>query len=385
MSLLVQELKSTMEKLVLTDPFSYSDAESIEDLECLRAQFDYVMARAMVDFEESKEWAVDEATDVSAWLATRCRLPRSEARAQLRRGRALDRVPASAAAWAEGSIGTAQFDALVRAQAAGPEPDFARVEERLVDEARTLKFSHFQRALDYWFQLADPDGADEADEKRHARRNVSLTPTASGMYSGPMLLDPIPGAIVSGELERLEKILFEADWAEAKARLGREPALNELARTPGQRRADALVEMAMRSRTAPADGRRPEPHFSVVIDYPTLNGRISQLAGGQVVAPGTLLSYMKDAWFERVVFEPGKRAECSVTSRFFTGATRRAIELRDLECTHQYCDIPAEQCQIDHIIPYCQGGLTSQENGQAHCGDHNRMRDWRGPPGGQGK
>jgi Domain of unknown function (DUF222) len=382
MSLLVQELKGSMERLLQADSFSYSDAGSIAQLQCLRAQFDCVMARAVVNFEESKEWAVDEATDVSAWLATRCHLPRSEARAQLRRGRALDRVPASAAAWAQGAIGTAQFDALVRAQATGPEADFARVEERLVDEAKTLKFNHFQRALDYWLQLADPDGAEEADERRHARRNVSLTPSASGMYTGQMTLDPIPGAIVAGELERLEKILFDADWAEGKARLGREPKVNELCRTPGQRRTDALVEMAMRSRTAPADGRRPEPHFSIVVDYNALHGRICQLSGGQVVAPGTLLSYMKDAWFERVVFTPNKRAECSVTSRFFTGATRRAIELRDLECTHQYCEVPAEQCQIDHIIPYCQGGLTTQENGQVHCPHHNRMRDWRGPPGG---
>ena len=382
MSLLVQELSDSIGRLIQADPFSYSDADSIVELEHLQAQLDCVMARALANFEESNEWAVDEATDVSAWLATRCHLPRSEARAQLRRGRALDRVPESAAAWAEGAIGTAQFDALVRTQAAGPEADFARVEASLVDEARALTFSHFQRALEYWLQLADPDGADEADQKRHARRQVSLTPSAGGMYSGSMTFDPIPGAIVAGELERLEKILFEADWAEAKARLGREPKLHELARTPGQRRADAMVEMAIRSRTAPADGRRPEPHFSIVVDYPTLNGRICTLAGGQVVAPGTLLSYMKDAWFERVVFKPGQRAECSITSRFFTGPTRRAIELRDLECTHQYCEVPAEQCQIDHIIPYCQGGLTSQENGQVHCGDHNRMRDWRGPPGG---
>ena len=76
------------------------------------------------------------------------------------------------------------------------------------------------------------------------------------------------------------------------------------------------------------------------------------------------MPYLDGAWFERIVFAPGKRVECSVTSRFFTGATRRAIEVRDQECTHPYCETPAERCQIDHIIPYSQGGETTQENGQ---------------------
>jgi hypothetical protein len=38
-----------------------------------------------------------------------------------------------------------------------------------------------------------------------------------------------------------------------------------------------------------------------------------------VLAPGTLLPHMEGAWFERVVFRPGNRAECSDKSRFFTG------------------------------------------------------------------
>jgi len=61
--------------------------------------------------------------------------------------------------------------------------------------------------------------------------------------------------IVSSELIRLEAEMFEADWAGAKERLGREPHLDEAGRTAPQRRADALVEMATRSKSNP--GRRP--------------------------------------------------------------------------------------------------------------------------------
>jgi hypothetical protein len=140
--------------------------------------------------------------------------------------------------------------------------------------------------------------------------------------------------------------------------------------------------MAVRSASAPADGRRPEPLFTVVVDYPTLLGRICQLEQGPAVPPGSLLRWMDQASFERIVFSPRKRAECSVTSRFFTGATRRAIEVRDLECQHEFCDRPAYQCQMDHIVPYTEGGPTDQDNAQVLCSYHNRLRYERPPPGG---
>ena len=137
-----------------------------------------------------------------------------------------------------------------------------------------------------------------------------------------MTLDPIYGAIVSGELNRLEHDLFEADCAEAKERLGHPARIDELARTSGQRRADALVEMATRSRTAPAEGIRPAPLFSVLVGYETLHGRICELENGTVLHPSALEPWMDSAYFERALFCLGTRIDVSVRSRFFTGGTR---------------------------------------------------------------
>jgi hypothetical protein len=63
--------------------------------------------------------------------------------------------------------------------------------------------------------------------------------------------------------------------------------------------------------------------------------------------------------------------------RLFTGATRRAVQVRDRECFHPFCDILATDCQIDHVEPYSAGGLTTQDNGRAACGFHNRDRHRR--------
>jgi Domain of unknown function (DUF222) len=360
---------------------SFSDAGSVVVLERELARLECAVSHAVAGFEQWGEWALDGAKTPTAWLATRCHLAKKSARAQLRRGKALSELPSAASAWERGEIGPDHIDALERLSRPATQEALARDEALLVTQATTMPFEPFCAVVAYWEQMADPDGAEEDDMAKRARRDVYLRASVHGMFLGQMTFDPISGTIVSNELVRLEADLFEADWAEAKARLGRDPRLDELSRTSAQRRADAMVEMAIRSGTSPADGRRPAPMFSVTVDYPSLGGRISELAGGQIVSPGALLPWLDEAEFERVVFAPGKRVEVSVTSRFFTGATRRAIELRDRHCAHPFCDLPYEQCQIDHIVPYGEGGLTTQDNGRVLCGFHNRLRNQGPAPG----
>jgi hypothetical protein len=251
----------------------------------------------------------------------------------------------------------------------------------LVGYAKTMTHARFVRLVHYWAQLAAPDEAEDQETQRRNRRDVYLEPSFDGMYLGRIVLDPISGAIVADELARLEHQLFQADWAEATERLGHKPAISDLGRTPGQRRADALVEMATRSATAPADGKRPEPLFSVFVGYETLHGRICELANnGPVIAPGALVPWLPQAVIERAVFAPNNRVEVSTKARLFTGATRRAIELRHRSCTHPYCDQPANTCQADHITPYATGGATTQNNGRLLCAHHNRQRHQHPPP-----
>jgi hypothetical protein len=119
------------------------------------------------------------------------------------------------------------------------------------------------------------------------------------------------------------------------------------------------------------------------LNPPTLHGRISELEDGTVVPPGALLPWLDRADLERAVFAPGRRVEISPTVRLFSGATRRAIEVRDRGCTHPTCDVAPPRCQVDHVQPFALGGPTTQENGRLLCGYHNRLRhdqNQRPPP-----
>jgi hypothetical protein len=364
-----------IDELVALDPALLADAGSITELYRQLDRMQAVVVRAVGRFEADGHWQLDGAHTAAGWVMANCRRPKATVKADLALARTLRHLPACETAWLAGDIGLSHARTLARARRPGTEEQMAKDEAMLVGHAKELPFRHFAKVVDYWSQCADADGADQAAMDQHEERRVHLSQIYDGLWFLDGVLDAIAGTVVSDELARLEDELFKAEWADAKVRLGREPTCADLARTPAQRRADALVEMAVRSRTAPSDGRRPEPLFTVLVGWETLKGRICELANGTVVAPGALVPWLGSAWLERVVFKsPARVLDVGVAQRLFKGATRRAVEVRDQECFHPTCDVPASRCQVDHIVPFSAGGPTTQVNGRLACGFHNRAR-----------
>ena len=359
--------------------------EGIAELGRLEAMLAAERNRLIGEWDRRGAWRTTGAKSAPAALASLDRSPKAECASRLRLERSLRDLPIVRDAYRAGDIREAHARVLARARNPRSAALMAHDEAMLLHYAMTLSFASFSRAVDYWLLRADPDGADDADLERRERRHVSLDRTLSGMWSGTTLLDPISGEIVGGELHRREQELFEADWAEAKARLGRDPRAGELKRTPGQRRADALVAMATRSAAASnGDGKAARPLFQVVLGSDAFS-HLLQLASGQVLPPSALLPWLSSADLERYLFDGGRQRVIAVSyRRTFDGALRDLIKVRDQFCSHRTCDEPAHRCQIDHIQPWAAGGVTAQHNGQLACGFHNRLRERqrrRPPPG----
>ena len=212
-----------MDRLARCDLAIYADSDSIERLERVRSRLGAIVTGAVAEFDASGAWAPSGARTAAAWLRRHCRLPSNEASREVRRGRQCRELPHFEAAWSAGEIGAACVDLVASVRRPATEAALARDEEMLVDYAKTLAFAEFVRVLRYWEQHADPDGAEEDAMEQQARRDVYLVPSMGGTFLGKMTLDPISGAIVSGELERRERELFEADWAKARGELGRDP------------------------------------------------------------------------------------------------------------------------------------------------------------------
>lgn len=59
---------------------------------------------------------------------------------------------------------------------------------------------------------------------------------------------------------------------------------------------------------------------------------------------------------------------------------RRWIAARDVTCTFPGCARAAHRCDIDHVVPWQQGGRTDTENLQALCRRHHQLKthgDWQ--------
>ena len=173
----------------------------------------------------------------------------------------------------------------------------------------------------YWRDAADPDGP----EQRHGRdtdlRRFRIGVGLDGVGHPDGYLTPVATAAVNGALARIERELFAADWAAAKAIHGDATTAAHLARTAAQRRHDALVEMATRALTAPADGKRPAPLVTVMVDFETFAGRVCELAAGTVIAPGAVAEMLggDETLIQRVVADGANRVRDISSARQLPG------------------------------------------------------------------
>jgi Domain of unknown function (DUF222) len=111
-----------------------------------------------------------------------------------------------------------------------PAPTTVEAEPVLVEAAGRLDPPRLRRVVAHLRTAADPDGADRQAERRHERRGLWLTPTLEGMVAVDGLLEPEAGQTVLAALEPLAR-----------------PATAEDTHSGGQRRADALHELARRA------------------------------------------------------------------------------------------------------------------------------------------
>lgn len=353
------------------DPDAVSDAELhalVVGLQRERDRLAVVAARLLAAWDARRVWAGDGSKSAAHRLARETSCSVGSARRELRRASHARAMPVTVAAVLDGRLSVDHVDLLGSARGAGRQGVFADHEAGLVDLCAGLRFAPAQRAVRYWCQRAD--ALTGAAEPTRATGNAALrcSTTFEGVVVVDGTLDAVGGALVAAELRRLAAGLR----AEGRA-IGVE-------RPVAAWRAEALVEMARRSATAPAGGKAPHVVLQVLVGEGRFR-EVCELVSGTVVAPGHLAGWLDDAVIQSVLFDGPTTVVGVSAQRSFTGALRTAIEVRDRHCQHPSgCDTPAPDCDVDHIVPWAEGGPTSQFNGRLLCATHNRHPDRRDRP-----
>jgi hypothetical protein len=148
-------------------------------------------------------------------------------------------------------------------------------------------------------------------------------------------------------------------------------------RTPAQRRADALHELARR-----ALGSAVPAELAVFVDVDTLAGTMPRdprtarcdLAHVGPVSTSTVRRLACDAIIRRVVRDDdGEILDLGRRTRIVSTAQRNAVALRDGGCSWPGCDRPPEWCDVHHDEYSVDGGPTDLRNLKMFCRHHHVM------------
>ncbi|MGH9212838.1 MAG: DUF222 domain-containing protein [Acidimicrobiales bacterium] len=253
-------------------------------------------------FDSRRAYQADRARSTATWLAARSRTPRKVIAGLVLLGRRLRGATRTREALGRGTIDQTRAEILGHLAGSPRRPvaeAFGDAEDELVKAASSEPFGEFCRQVGYWRDQVDPDGSERQANKNHDARRLHISQSLDDKWFLDGLLDPIGGQEVAEALRRICDEMLSADRQAARALHGPHCGDDVLERTPPQRRADALVELARRAMAMQAGARTPRPLVSVLVGYETFRGPVRETFNGTVLTPGQIARVLTEADIER--------------------------------------------------------------------------------------
>jgi len=318
------------------------------------------------------------ATSMMAWVRARYRIsPGGAKRLACLAGSTGDRTPMVTAGLAAGTLNADQAAAIAKVLAEVPAEVRAKAEDHLVAEAKTFGPDDLGRLGERVLEHVAPElveqlalsALERAERIAYDKRELTITDIAGTSK-----------VRIHGLMDREAAAHLRAAIDPLSAPRPTEDAPDP--RTPGQRRADALVDVC---KLVNECGELPEnggdrPQVVVTIDYQQLrNGvRAKQGAGsldnGTQLSPQTVRQWACDAEILPVVLSGTSQVlDVGRERRSINGAIRRALVVRDKGCAFPGCGRPPRWCQGHHVKHWIDHGKTSLENSVLLCGHHHRL------------
>ena len=205
----------------------------------LAARINSAEARMMTliaDFDRRGGWKDGGYSSCAEWLAWRLGMKIGPARERVRAARALESLPQTADALAEGTISYTKVRALTRV--ATPER-----EAELLEFARASSAARLERTLRMWKKLSRDEEL-TAEQARRRSRTFSIVVDGDGMYVVKGRLEPEVGAVLMRAVEAASDTLFRREEGADSVREG---VSDDPRPKPKQRRADAVGLLAERA------------------------------------------------------------------------------------------------------------------------------------------
>ncbi|WP_341286263.1 HNH endonuclease signature motif containing protein [Mycobacterium decipiens] len=326
---------------------------------------------------DTEDWAIDTEEAVAAEVGAALRISQGLAASRLRYARAMrERLPKVAAVFQAGDIDFRMFQTIVyRTDLITDRDVLAAVDAELaVKVARWPSMTRARLAgqIDKIVAKADADAV-RRHTKNQTDREIWIGENEGGMSE-------IHGSLFTPDATALDKRLT----ALAATVCEHDPRSRE------QRRADALGALAAGAdrlgcrcgRTDCAAGTRP-PATPVVIhviaEQASIDGRgttpASQVGAEGLITADLVAELAASAKLVPLI-HPGDAAPEPGYAP--SKALADFVRCRDLTCRWPGCDQPAVHCDLDHTIPYADGGPTHAANLKCYCRTHHLIKTFWG-------
>ena len=133
----VEQIENAINELADEEVVGRSLRDELVGLERSRARLDAEIARRLVEFQSSGEWAMEGARSAAGWLAAKTRCTSRVANHRVHVARQVAEMPTATKAWRAGEIGGEHVAAMARVRSAGrANQEFAVFEPALCDVAK---------------------------------------------------------------------------------------------------------------------------------------------------------------------------------------------------------------------------------------------------------
>ncbi|MGY1741234.1 MULTISPECIES: DUF222 domain-containing protein [unclassified Blastococcus] len=346
-----------------------SDGELLAEVAELAAEQNRVAARLTAAVRAADARLAcehDGVKTMQAWLRTHTGLKANAAAALVHRGRALQLLPATVAAFAAGAIGVGHVTEISKvvaprhaAMAAEQGIDLGQVDQALATIAAGQSFQTLAEAVADYLARLDPDGPEPEPITQRSLRILTHPDSTVTLYAE---LDAVGG----------EKIKAVIEPMAATSRCAGDE------RTPAQLRGDVLVQWADNTLAAGAVPiqRTRRPGIAAVLDLddlvdPAIGKTAAELGFGATISAARARWLACDSTVARIVMGPdGEPIHRGREVRIVPAALRQLLDLRDRGCVFAGCDAPHWWCEAHHRIHWAFGGQTTPENLGLLCERH---------------
>ncbi len=286
-------------------------------------------------------------------------------------------------ALALGDISTGHVAVMVEAAGRLPVESLAHLQSRVLPVARRGTLSATRAASRRAVLVIDAEGA--------RRRRLAARCTRAVYVVDE--LDGISTLIARLATEDAHAIMTAIDARVATMEAAADNSPGSSTALVGEKRAAALRELVLDSATdlVPGAGHhgraRRSAHVDLVIDLATLldlNDEPAHLHGSGPVVADLVRDLLADpdiaATMRRLVTDPltGNLLDIGRRSYRIPDRLKAFIQTRDTTCRFPGCRRRATNCQIDHAIPWNDGGNTSRDNLGALCVRHHQLKTHTG-------